>query len=105
MAPKASGRFARHYHLTHEAARSHSECLFHQTSEGNLAGAFEIRLPGLHSHHIRQLQLERKECVSTPQRWHVEPGDSPSRAAQRWSVVSAMSESGPPRYQLSSPSR
>ena len=41
-----------------EAARSHSECLFHQTSEGNLPGAFEIRLPGLHRHDIGQLQLE-----------------------------------------------
>ena len=48
-----------------EATRSHSECLFHQTSKRNLAGAFEIRLPGLHSHDIRQLQLERNRWIST----------------------------------------
>ena len=47
-------------HLPDDDARGpHPQCLLHQASQGNLAGAFEARLPALHRCDVAQGDLQQ----------------------------------------------
>jgi hypothetical protein len=48
-----------------DAFGSHPECLLDEASESHLAGALEVRLPGLHSDDVGERQPQALDAIST----------------------------------------